>query len=223
MNPEVFANLRNSLAKLYPDEPSIRRIIDDSGIDLSRVVLNSTTANNWHNILAEVEKIDQISGLLNAVKHEYGSNKEFQKAYDNYRQLEPASAQILQIFDIFEEDPLRAVQTMAYIAQVFGQDRRTLEINSQLILQVLIRRTQEWIKKMEQNPEQSLAVLVGSSLKAIAAISVENGFQEGEKFIDDQAKAFRNTSNPSLRIIKQSIAKALEFIKTRKVDYRSIA
>ena len=92
MNRDIFTNLRNVLAKLYPDQPSIRRIVDESGIDSLRVDLGSTTINNWHFILIEAEKNDCINILLEVVEGEYGNNREFKGACELYRRFELRSA-----------------------------------------------------------------------------------------------------------------------------------
>ena len=86
MDPKIFACVRNTLTNLYPDEPSIRRITADSGIDSSRFVLNSTPSNNWHSVLTEANKSNQVDSLLDVVENEYGRNKEFQKICHMYRQ-----------------------------------------------------------------------------------------------------------------------------------------
>lgn len=84
MESEVLAKLRNVLAKLYPDEASMRRISHDAGLDLTRVALNSSATNNWHSVLIEAEKLGRVNALLTVVKQEYRSNQEFLDAYNAY-------------------------------------------------------------------------------------------------------------------------------------------
>jgi len=86
MSDNAFKSLRKILATLYPDLPSIRRIADDAGIDSSRIEFSSTAINCWHAVLTEAKKLDQIEALLHAVESEYGSNTEFLKACQAYRQ-----------------------------------------------------------------------------------------------------------------------------------------
>lgn len=76
--------LRNVLANLYPDNASMQRIIYDSGLNLLHISLNSTPINNWHSILLEVQKNNQLEVLLNIVNSEYGENTAFKKVYDLY-------------------------------------------------------------------------------------------------------------------------------------------
>lgn len=87
MDPKLFTDLRNILTNLYPDEPSIRRLTADAGVDLSRVVLNSAATNNWHAILTEMEKNNRVDILLSVVEHEYGSNQAFLQACETYRRM----------------------------------------------------------------------------------------------------------------------------------------
>lgn len=91
MNERVFVNLRDALVKLYSDDKDIRRITNDSGIDLANINLNSSPINNWHVILIEASKTNQVDALLSVVKKQYNTNKEFREAYDAYNQ---ASGQI---------------------------------------------------------------------------------------------------------------------------------
>jgi len=88
MDPKNFADLRNILANLYPDEISIRRLMADAGVDLSRIVLNAAAANNWHGVLTEAERNERVDVLLTVVEREYGNNQEFLAACTAYRQAE---------------------------------------------------------------------------------------------------------------------------------------
>lgn len=87
MNPTIFAALRNVLARLFSDESSIRRIVDDAGLDQQRIDFGSSAINVWHFVLTEAEKVDRVEALLQVVDSEgYGDNREFQDAYQAYRQ-----------------------------------------------------------------------------------------------------------------------------------------
>lgn len=84
MNKKSFIDLRNVLAKLYPDILSIRRIVDDSGFDQPRIDFASNAIDTWHSVLTMAEKTGQISALFDVVKREYGTNEGLRKAYDTY-------------------------------------------------------------------------------------------------------------------------------------------
>lgn len=86
MNPTILADLRNVLADLYPDEPSICRLVDDAGIARQKIAFGSSAGNIWHSVLIEAEKVDRVEALLQIVKSEYGNNREFQAACQAYRQ-----------------------------------------------------------------------------------------------------------------------------------------
>ncbi len=69
-----LARLRQLFADLYPDEESARRVVADAGLDGNRIAFSSHATNNWHAILSEAEKRDQIDALLDAAAKEYGEN-----------------------------------------------------------------------------------------------------------------------------------------------------
>lgn len=87
MDRKLRATLRQILAYLYPDEASMRRVCDDSGVDLVRIVFNSSTLNNWHAILTEAHKVNQVIALLDVVEaeNEYKANEELRMACAAYR------------------------------------------------------------------------------------------------------------------------------------------
>lgn len=88
MDRRIRANLRQILAYLYADEASIGRVCDDAGIDLARIVFNSSSLNNWHAILTEAHKVNQVIALLDVVEaeNEYKANAELRMACAAYRQ-----------------------------------------------------------------------------------------------------------------------------------------
>lgn len=86
MKNDILKNLRSVLVKLYHTPASMRRIIDDAGLDFSRISLESNPGDSWHSILVEAEKLGQVDDLLSVVNDEYGRNAEFRDAYKAYRQ-----------------------------------------------------------------------------------------------------------------------------------------
>ncbi len=75
-----FINLRNSLAALYADEASLRRLLHDAGLDATRVMLTSSAINNWHAILIEAEKTNRLTTLMELALTEYPENPALQAA-----------------------------------------------------------------------------------------------------------------------------------------------
>ncbi|MEZ4867863.1 MAG: effector-associated domain EAD1-containing protein [Caldilineaceae bacterium] len=86
MNQEIFRNLRDSLASLYSDATSIRRVIADASIAAVRIDFNSNVLNIWHAVLTEAEKTGQVEDLLTTVAREYGRNEDFRNVRDRYEQ-----------------------------------------------------------------------------------------------------------------------------------------
>lgn len=85
MHTKAFRELRNILMKLYPDDASIHRILDDSGIDSSHIAFDSVLINNWHSVLEEAEKTGKIGALLDIVVNEYKDNKQLLTAHEAYK------------------------------------------------------------------------------------------------------------------------------------------
>ena len=86
MNSKILADLRKSLANLYADESSIRRIVDQAELNSQRIVFTSTALNTWYSVLAEAEKVHRTETLLDIVADEYGNNQEFRAVRVAYRQ-----------------------------------------------------------------------------------------------------------------------------------------
>lgn len=95
-----FTELRNVLATLYPDPSSARRIVQDAGINLSRLRLKDHAVNNWHEILNEATKQGVTKNLIDTVRQEYGSNRTFQRVIDEYNQTLPQ----LSFFRVLGQD-----------------------------------------------------------------------------------------------------------------------
>ena len=82
-------HLRDVLANLFTDEPSIRRILFDAGINTSRIPLslNGCAIDIWQSVLTETERMDQLDKLLGIVENEFGSvNKVVKELCEDYKQ-----------------------------------------------------------------------------------------------------------------------------------------
>lgn len=118
MDPKIFADLRNTLANLYPDEISIRRLMADAGVDLSRIVLNAAAANNWHGVLTEAERNERVNVLLTVVEREYGNNQEFLAACTAYRQAErQIGSEDLEAHVVIGEEKILSSQSEAQASE----------------------------------------------------------------------------------------------------------
>ena len=76
----AFITLRNVLAAYYPDVESARRIAEQAGLSLDRIRFSALAVNNWHAVLAEAQKQDQMQALIEVVKTEYGASKDLRHA-----------------------------------------------------------------------------------------------------------------------------------------------
>ena len=86
MNSMRFPQLRDLLARLYPEAHTIRRVVDDAELDASRLPFQGTAQDLWHAILREAEHQQKTGALLAVVNRDYGANQEFQAFYRSYRQ-----------------------------------------------------------------------------------------------------------------------------------------
>ena len=82
---QAFANLRHILSTLYPDEPSIRRVVNDTGLSSLRIAFSGTAINTWHSVLKETEHTGKVDSLFATVLGEYGGNPKLMQAIDDYR------------------------------------------------------------------------------------------------------------------------------------------
>jgi len=84
---EAFAHLRNILTKLYADEPSARRIVNDAGINDKRISFSARAVDTWHGILREAKNTDKLDALFSVVLRpdEYGGNPKLLEAVAAYR------------------------------------------------------------------------------------------------------------------------------------------
>lgn len=76
--PTLLTFARATLAHLYPDEASARRLVADAGLAADRIPFSGHAANTWHAILTEAEKTGQIAAVLAVALKEYGNNQTLQ-------------------------------------------------------------------------------------------------------------------------------------------------
>jgi len=77
--------LRDTLADLYPDEPSARRLAAQAGLTLSRISFSSLAVNNWHAVLTEAHHASSLQSLLAIVTREYPHNVALKSATEHYK------------------------------------------------------------------------------------------------------------------------------------------
>ncbi|NMH89579.1 CHAT domain-containing protein [Flavivirga algicola] len=70
--------LRNTLANLYVDNEDIKRILDESAIDISSIAFSNKPVNTWHGILKYLYKRAEFDNFLEVISVE---NPEIQSKY----------------------------------------------------------------------------------------------------------------------------------------------
>lgn len=76
--PSLLTFARATLAHLYPDEASVRRVVADAGLAADRIAFCGHATNTWQAILSEAEKAGQMGAVLAVALKEYGSNQALQ-------------------------------------------------------------------------------------------------------------------------------------------------
>lgn len=69
-------DLSRVLAGMFTDEASSIRIIDDAGINRSRIHAEQNSGNRWHAIVREAAKAGMIVMLIDTVLNEYPNTTE---------------------------------------------------------------------------------------------------------------------------------------------------
>lgn len=87
-----LTDLRNVLAVLYGDEASMRRVIDDAGLDERQIPFSGRAINTWHAILREATNLDQVEASLQVALRDYGANHALATAVTAYRRSVTSSA-----------------------------------------------------------------------------------------------------------------------------------
>ena len=82
----IFAQLRDALAELYPEEQDAHVILSDAGVDARRITFSARTRTNWHNILTETIRQNRLNPLLEIVHKDYPDDRAFLNAYTAYLQ-----------------------------------------------------------------------------------------------------------------------------------------
>lgn len=82
----VLRSLRTALLALYDNPLTIRRLVDDAGVDVGQITLYGAPEDIWYSVITETERQSKIDALLNAVDQRYQNNQALQQAYQAYRQ-----------------------------------------------------------------------------------------------------------------------------------------
>lgn len=83
--PDIVANLCSILAELYPDLASIRRVFVDARLNITWIKFEFDPRDNWHTVLSEVERTNEVNELFALVLNEHGANIKLRQAVAAYR------------------------------------------------------------------------------------------------------------------------------------------
>ncbi len=89
---EALRALRTALMALYDNPMSIRRLVDDAGIEAGPINFQGAVQDIWYSVIMEAERQEQIHALVSVVDEPYQKNATLQQAYAAYQQVDQASA-----------------------------------------------------------------------------------------------------------------------------------
>lgn len=84
---QALAQLRATLADLYPDLGNIRRIVDDAGLDDTKINFGGPATDVWHSVLQEARKVSGVEELVQIALEEYPRNRALPAAWENYKNI----------------------------------------------------------------------------------------------------------------------------------------
>lgn len=68
---EALRALRAVLVGLYQDRDSIRRVVDDAGVNTAQINFQGAPADIWHSVLLEADKSGRIGSIVQTATDEY--------------------------------------------------------------------------------------------------------------------------------------------------------
>ena len=122
----LFANLRDTLASLYPEATSSRTVVDDAGLDARRIKFSDRAMDNWHAILNEAAHIGRIGDVLAVVRKQYGNAQSFCEVYDVYHSF------VRQGGRLESSAPLSGTAEDRTSAATYGQQGQQVEIQTNI-------------------------------------------------------------------------------------------
>lgn len=81
----IFIELREVLAELYPKLGDTEVVASDAGLDKKQITFDTRSQTNWHNILSETVKQNRLDTLLSVVPDSYKQYPKFKEVYNRYR------------------------------------------------------------------------------------------------------------------------------------------
>lgn len=92
---EALRALRLALLALYDNPISIRRLVDDAGVEAGQINFQGAVQDIWYNVITETERQEQIHALISVVDEPYQKNVALQQAYAAYKAAEQGTTATL--------------------------------------------------------------------------------------------------------------------------------
>src|SRR4051794_14871771 len=78
---EALIALRETLARLYPREADIRRVVEDAGLDVTTIEYDPKPTTYWYLILRDArQRTGRIEALIDVGLADYPDNEALQRA-----------------------------------------------------------------------------------------------------------------------------------------------
>ncbi len=89
-----LTKLCKSLAELYLEEPSIRRIADEAGMNSAFLTFSGNAVNNWHELILKAEAQDLVGKVIEAAMAGFPTNETLKEMLGVFkaRKMVPAPA-----------------------------------------------------------------------------------------------------------------------------------
>ena len=88
---EALRALRIALCDLFDNPASVKVLMDDAGIDATRVNYSGRIDNVWHNVLAEARRVNKIETMVQLALEQYKGNAKLTNAYQAYLAIQAPS------------------------------------------------------------------------------------------------------------------------------------
>ncbi|MCE7983125.1 MAG: hypothetical protein DYG89_18230 [Caldilinea sp. CFX5] len=86
----TIRHLITAFARLYNDTTSMRRVVEDAGIDSAYINFSGSPLVAWYRIFARVNITNQIDDLLTIAASEYGANQQLSQAIVSWQKADRA-------------------------------------------------------------------------------------------------------------------------------------
>lgn len=158
----LFADLRRALAQLYSDTKSVRRVVDDAGLNAGPIDFDSSIDNVWHSILTEARKegIEKVKALCEIAQQEYLEDLEFARAYEAFLKSIGQGSKRIFISYKRDTDPDESVAKELY---------QTLSSQHEVFLDKIMLVGTRWAERIEDEIQQTDYLIVLLSADSVGS------------------------------------------------------